>query len=93
MKHEKEVTLETGRTVKIILKESFHPEDNGTTLDMDVLIRDPKEESFHPPIQQTHPKYWKLKSLDSGKSRQMQIKYSGISDKLIRKAIKEFRQN
>ncbi|TLV03335.1 hypothetical protein [Dyadobacter luticola] len=93
MKHEKEVTLETGRTIKIILSEAVRPNNHEVMLDLDVLIRDPKDEDFHPPIEQTHPKYWKLKSMDSEKSRQMQIKYSGITDKLIRKAIKEFRQN
>lgn len=57
---------------------------------VNVLIRDPKEEAFRSPIGPTHPKYWKLKSLDPEKARQLQIQYSGVHRKHIRKAIREF---
>ncbi|QRQ99864.1 hypothetical protein [Dyadobacter sandarakinus] len=92
MKHEKEITLETGRAIKIIMEGSPVQEQQDLQIDLDVLIKDPKDKTFHRPIENTHPKYWKLKSMDERQSKLMQIKYSGLPDKQIRKALKEFLQ-
>lgn len=92
MNYEKEITLETGRAIKIIMQGNPVQEQKGMEVDLDVLIKDPKDKTYHHPIENTHPKYWKLKTLNEQQSRLMQIKYSGIPDKQIRKALKEFQQ-
>lgn len=83
--------LRTGRSVKIMAQ----PIQSQDTFDMQVsvLIKDPRELYFHPPIEISHPKYWKLRSLPAEKSRMLQIQYSGISNKEIRKALKEFNKD
>jgi len=90
MAYEKYITLESGREIKLIIEGSFNPKKSGLVTDMEVLIKDPKEEHFHPPIEISHPKYWKLKNMLPEQSKQLQIKYSGIPDKQIRKALREF---
>lgn len=93
MTHEKDVTLQTGRTVKLILGEPRGEHQRGIHIEvLDVLIKDPKDEGFHHPIHATHPKYWKLKSMSAEKSRRMQLTYSGIAEKQIRKALKELKE-
>lgn len=92
MTHEKDVTLETGRAVKLIMRASKMEGESNANIEYDVLIKDPKDTGFHLPIENNHPKYWKIKSLNPEKSRMMQIEYSGIQDKQIRKALKEFRE-
>ena len=54
--------------------------------EIEVLIKEPKDEYFHPPIGITHPKYWKLKKLDSQQYKLLQIQYSGITEKQIRES-------
>lgn len=90
MTHEKTLTLRTGRSVKVITQSTslIDPQD----IEIDVLIKEPSEANYRPPIGLTHPKYWKLKQMDAQKSRKLQIKYSGLTEKQVRIAIKEFRQ-
>ena len=90
MAYEKYITLESGREIKLIIEGSFDSQKSGLVTEINALIKDPKEEHFHPPIEISHPKYWKLKNMTPEQSRQLQIKYSGISDKQIRKALREF---
>ena len=88
MTHEKTFTLETGRSVKVLARAV---DQSKVHTEIEVLIKEPREENYRLPIGRTHPKYWKLKGLDSQKTRVLQIKYSGISDKQIRKTIKELK--
>ena len=90
MIHEKTFTLETGRSVKVIAKAQITADQTKVKPEIEVLIKEPRDEDFHPPIGITHPKYWKLKKLDSQQSKILQIQYSGITEKQIRKAIREF---
>jgi len=90
MKHEKVFALETGRLAKVITKGMLADDLSKVSIQTEVLIKDPKDEDFHPPIGSSHPKYWKLKSLTDEQSRLLQIRYSGITDKHIRKSIREF---
>jgi hypothetical protein len=92
MKQEKIFTLETGRCIKVITEGLLAEDFSRITVTVDVLIRDPKEEDFHLPIVETHPKYWKLKKLNAEQSRILQKEYSGVTEKQIRKAVKEFEQ-
>ena len=89
---EKTFLLPTGRAVKVITKVPLAENETEVRLGLDVLIKDPKEEDFRHPIGMDHPKYWKLKKLDSRQSKIVEIQYSGISDKQIRKAVMEFKQ-
>ncbi|REA60836.1 hypothetical protein DSL64_13075 [Dyadobacter luteus] len=90
MKLEKTFLLPTGRTVKIIAEPTAKNEIPFNKEDFDILIKEPKEEEFHPPIGETHPKYWKLKKLNPREVKLIEIKYSGLSEKQIRNTLKEF---
>lgn len=80
---ERILRLQTGRSVKVIAQNLSEPE-------MDVLIKEPKEQYYHPPIGLAHPKYWKLKQMDEQKAKLMQIRYSGLTSKQLRQIIQEF---
>lgn len=92
MKQEKIFALETGRCIKVITEGLLAEDFSKISIIIDVLIKDPKEEDFHLPIMETHPKYWKLKKLNAEQSRMLQIEYSGVTEKQIKKAVKEFEQ-
>lgn len=92
MKLEKTYVLSTGRAVKITTKPALPKEKPYNKIDLEVLIKEPKEEDFRPPIGKTHPQYWKLKKLSVEESKLIEIQYSGLSDKQIRNALREFEQ-
>ena len=86
---EKTLVLETGRSVKVITQHANLVDQEN--IELDILIKEPKEEHFRPPIGVTHPKYWKLKNMDPKKSRLLQLRYSGLSAKQVRKVVRELR--
>ncbi|WP_439557618.1 hypothetical protein [Dyadobacter sp.] len=90
MTHEKTLTLHTGRCVKVItqLGNPMTPDE----IKIDILIKDPSDAHYHLPIGLSHPKYWKLKRIGEEKSKQMQIQYSGLTEKQLRSVVKEFKQ-
>ena len=90
MTQEKILTLYTGRCVKVItqLENPMTPDE----IQIDILIKDPSETHYHPPIGLSHPKYWKLKRMGVEKSKQLQIQYSGLTEKQLRGVVKEFKQ-
>jgi len=90
MKHEKVFVLEMGRLAKVITRGKLAADLSKVTIETEVLIKDTKDEDFHPPIQLSHPKYWKLKRLTAEQARILQFQYSGLTDKHLRKSIKEF---
>jgi hypothetical protein len=90
MRREKTLSLETGRSVKVITQ-PINPLDPGK-IEVEVLIKEPKESHYRPPIGITHPKYWTLKRMDPNKSRLLQIQYSGLSEKQVRNVLKELRK-
>ena len=92
MIHEKTFSLQTGRIIKIIIRGYFSPMEPAIKTSLEVLIKDPKEEYFHTPIGILHPQFWKLKKMDQEKARMLQITYSGISQKQINKAMREFEE-
>lgn len=92
MRQEKIFVLETGRCLKVITEGLLANDFSKITITVNVLIKDPKEEEFHLPIVETHPKFWKLKKLDAEQARALQTEYSGVSEKQLRKAVKEFEQ-
>ncbi|TLU88695.1 hypothetical protein [Dyadobacter sediminis] len=58
MKLEKTLVLQSGRSVRITRCEYLVEAGKS---ELDVLIKEPNEETFRPLIGLTHPKYWKLK--------------------------------
>lgn len=90
MKNEKIYELKAGRTAKVIIKGTPASDLSKIVIETEVLVKDQREEEFRPPIGLSHPKYWKLKRLTVEQSRKLQIQYSGLSDKQIRKAVGEF---
>ncbi|MCF2444042.1 hypothetical protein L0657_08750 [Dyadobacter sp. CY345] len=81
-----------GRLIQVIIEGNLSEDLKKVSIDIDVLIKDSLDEDFHAVIGETHPKYWKLKRLEPAQIKGMQIKYSGISAKQIRQAVKEFEQ-
>ena len=92
MRFEKAFVLKTGRSVKVIITGILAADLSKVSVEMDVLIKDLRDEDFHPPIGNSHPKYWKLKRLDAEQARSLQILYSGLTQRQLRQAMKEFEQ-
>ena len=90
MKNEKVFVLEMGRLAKVITRGKLAEDFSKVIIETEVLIKDAKDEDFHPPIQLSHPKYWKLKKLSAEQARILQFKYSGLTEKHLKKSIKEF---
>lgn len=88
MTHEKIFTLKTGRSVKVIIHEK--EKMDASELNIDVLIKEPKEPEFRLPINDSHPKFWKLKRLNQQHASKLQLLYSGIKKKQIKSAMNEF---
>lgn len=90
MNPEKTLILQTGRSVKVLA--DIQNSEYLYKTELEVLIKEPWETAYHPPIGTCHPKYWKMQKMDREKSRKLQLAYSGLSDKDIRKAIKDLRR-
>ncbi|MBE9461294.1 hypothetical protein ACFP1I_20915 [Dyadobacter subterraneus] len=87
--YETVITLNTGRCVKIFVAEN----KIDAIIELKILVKDPSDNSFRPLIGKSHPLYWKLKKLNSPKSKLLELSYSGIDKKQIQKIIKEFQIN
>lgn len=92
MRHEKTFLLETGRTIKVIITGYEIPGQSSIKKELEVLIKEPKEEDFREPIGMSHPQFWKLKRMNNEQARLLQIEYSGVTEKHINKTLKEFEQ-
>lgn len=82
MKVKKMFLLRDGRIVSVS-RATATPTSQLTLSELDVSIKEPRDEFFHAPIELTHPKYWKLKTLDPSRQRILQLKYSGLNKKEI----------
>ena len=91
MLHETILTLKTGRFVKVTACEKITGTNTDPEVELNVLIKDPNEAQFRPSIGYSHPKYWKLKTLDPSQSKLLELEYAGISKKEINRVAKEFR--
>ena len=92
MKYEKGFVLLTGRLVKIIITGILAPDLSKVSIETDVLIKDINDEHFHLPIGNSHPRYWKLKRLNAEQAKILQIRYSGLTQRQLRKTMREFEQ-
>ena len=86
---EQSFLLVTGRIVKLAAVYESKEIPVAASMKIEVLIKDETDTDFRPPIHLTHPKYWKLKSLNETRSREMQIQYSGLSIRQVRRFFRE----
>ena len=89
---EKTIVLSTGRIVRMTAKKMeslnyLHP-----GLELDVTIKEAREDNFHPPIETKHPKYWKFRTMDSDRQLLLKIQYSGLNKRQTKQAIQELQQ-
>ena len=89
MTFERNFILATGRIVKLSAVYESNEIPVELNMKIEVLIKDGTHTDFRAPIHLTHPKYWKLKSLDEKRSAEMQIQYSGLSIKQVRRFFSE----
>lgn len=90
MNAKKMFLLRDGKIVSVT-KILSAPVDLLTTAELHVLVKEPREESFHAPIEKAHPKYWKLKTLDAARQRVLQLRYSGLNKKEIDIALSDLK--
>lgn len=82
MKAKKMFLLRDGRIVSVT-RATLSPTTLLTLSELDVSIKEPRDEFFHAPIELAHPKYWKLKTLDPSRQRILQLRYSGLNKREI----------
>lgn len=92
MVHERIFTLKSLRQVKIVFQVSDQSGNRDPKIDYEILIKEPEEKTFRPPIGLTHPKYWKLQAASDKQKRELIVLYSGISRKQIQLALKELNE-
>jgi len=92
MLHEIIVKLKTGRYVKISASEILAIDHTDFKIQMDVLIKEPKESDFRPLIGVCHPQYYKLKNLSLWQQKLLELQYAGIGKKQIQKILNEFKK-
>ena len=90
MFYEKIYRLTVNREVKISLWGTPLKRHDEIFVNFEFLIKDSEENDFHAPIGPDHPKYWKLKNIDSEKAQLLEMEYCGISRKQLYAAMKEF---
>ena len=83
--------LSSGRSVKIQVNQK--PDAAIRTARPLVLIKDPHQQDYQPVISTVHPKYWKFKGLDDSKATEMELLYSGLSRKHIRKFLQDMQND
>lgn len=84
---EKILLLPSGRSVKLTTLILTHFKPSGEDVSLNVMIRDPLETHYHPPIEETHPRFWKLQRLAAAKQLVLQLQYSGLSKRQIKNII------
>ncbi|MCE7066123.1 hypothetical protein [Dyadobacter sp. CY326] len=87
MDFEREILLKTGRCVKIFA--SAVQNHLRLVFELIVIVKDPDENTFHPPIGPNHSKYWQLKRLNTQLAGILQLRHSGVSDKDFKQILSE----
>lgn len=85
MDFEREIILKSGRCVKIFANAVQN--HSRLAFELIVIVRDPGENTFHPPIGINHSKYWQLKRLNAQLAGMLQLRHSGISDKDLKQIL------
>jgi hypothetical protein len=79
--------LSNGRSVKIQVDQS--PDTRAAR--PRVLIKDPHQQDYQPVISTIHPQYWKYKGLDQMQAVELELLYSGLSKRHIRKFLQDMK--
>ena len=90
--HEIIVKLKTGRYVKVTASEIMVLDHTDLKIQVEVLIKEPKETAFRPLIGVCHPQYYKLKNLSPWQQKLLELQYAGIGKKQIQKILNEFKK-
>lgn len=85
MDFEREITLKTGRCVKVFANAVQN--HSRMAFELIVLVKDPGDNTFYPPIGPNHSKYWQLKRLNEQLAGILQLRHSGISDKDLKQIL------
>ncbi|WP_221391924.1 hypothetical protein [Dyadobacter sp. NIV53] len=78
--------------VRIIITGHIAPGGSWMRTEMEVLVENPDDKCFYPPVTAGHFAYAKLKMLNKEQAGQLQIFYSGITVGQINQALAEFEQ-
>ena len=84
---EKTWLLSSGRSVKITTPLNTSSKTYAEDISFDVTIKDALETHYHPPIEESHPRYWKLQRIGPAQQPILQLQYSGLSKRQIKDAI------
>jgi len=79
-------------SVRIIIRGYIIPGESWVRTEIEVLVENPEDRCFYPPVTAGHSAYGKLKKLDKEQAGQLQIFYSGITVGQINQALAEFEQ-
>ena len=82
----------SGRSLMVVVKGFINSEEYDVTTELEVLVKEPDEKDFYPPVGIGHFAYEKLLSLGKDDARQLQIIYSGITLKQMNQTLTEFEQ-
>jgi len=83
--------LSSGRSVKIQVDQK--PDAAIRTARPLVLIKDPHQQDYQPVISTVHPKYWKFKGLGDSKATELELVYSGLSRRHIKKFLQDLQND
>ncbi|MCF2518671.1 hypothetical protein [Dyadobacter sp. CY351] len=90
MDFEREITLKTGRCVKVFANAVQN--HSRVAFELIVLVKDPDENTFYPPIGPNHSKYWQLKRLNAQLAGILQLRHSGVSDREMKQILDELNE-
>lgn len=88
MLKEKLLTLKTGRCIKLIARR-LTSADMASSIEVEILMKDPNESNFRPLIGCNHPIYQRLTSVSNFQRKLLELQYSGITKPDIQKVITE----
>lgn len=90
MDFEREITLKTGRCVKVL--GSAVQNHSRAAFELIVLVKDPEDNTYYPPIGPNHSKYWQLKRLNAQLAGILQLRHSGISDRDLKQILMDLEE-
>lgn len=83
--------LTTGRLIQLSIHADMEKQHIPVDLKIDMFIKDPEEEEFHPVIGSRHPDFIEFQKLNPEQALNMQIRYCGVSAAKIKQAVDEFK--
>ena len=88
--NERLLILKTGRSVKVVASRTGNKDLTTAEIEWDILIKDPKDQQFHPLISSSHPMFWKIKKLTPMRRKLVELQYAGINKRETKKIFTEW---